>query len=82
MSHGPRASLTLRQTEVIQLLAGGWRHKEIADYLGISDNSVKKRAQAAFKKLGARTPPEAVYQFYCNGEKAKRTVPFRLGDIP
>jgi DNA-binding NarL/FixJ family response regulator len=60
--HHPAAetALTVRETEVLDLLAGGLRNKMIADRLGISEATVKTHLNAAFRKLGARNRREVV----------------------
>ncbi len=47
--------LTLREGEVLTLLAQGFTNKEIAETLVISTNTVKRHLQAIFDKLGVRT---------------------------
>ncbi len=43
--------LTIRETEVLKLLASGHRNKEIADKLFISEKTVKTHLNTIFKKL-------------------------------
>jgi DNA-binding NarL/FixJ family response regulator len=47
--------LTLREIEVLTLLAQGFTNKEIAETLVISTNTVKRHLQAIFDKLGVHT---------------------------
>jgi DNA-binding NarL/FixJ family response regulator len=47
--------LTLREVEVLTLLARGSTNKEIAESLVISANTVKRHLQAIFEKLGVHT---------------------------
>jgi DNA-binding NarL/FixJ family response regulator len=53
-------ALTLREIEVLAMLADGLGNKEIARQLGISDNTVKFHLSSIFGKLGATNRTEAV----------------------
>jgi two-component system nitrate/nitrite response regulator NarL len=53
-------SLTPRETEVLQLLAGGLPNKSIAAQLGISEHTAKFHVSAVLSKLGAASRTEAV----------------------
>jgi DNA-binding NarL/FixJ family response regulator len=53
-------TLTLREIEVLAMLAEGLGNKEIARQLDISDNTVKFHLSAIFGKLGATNRTEAV----------------------
>jgi len=52
--------LTERETEVLQLIAGGMSNKEIADSLGITINTVKGYIKNIYEKLGANRRVQAV----------------------
>jgi two-component system, NarL family, nitrate/nitrite response regulator NarL len=52
--------LTLRENEVLQLLAQGLTNKGIAHQLGITDHTVKFHVNAIMTKLGAQSRTEAV----------------------
>jgi DNA-binding NarL/FixJ family response regulator len=52
--------LTLREQEVLQLLAEGLPNKSIADRLRISDHTVKFHVNAIMSKLGAQSRTDAV----------------------
>jgi DNA-binding NarL/FixJ family response regulator len=52
---GALHDLTLREVEVLTLLAQGFTNKEIAETLVISTNTVKRHLQAIFDKLGVHT---------------------------
>lgn len=53
--------LTRRETEVLALLADGCsRRRQVAERMGISDETVKTHLGKAMAKLGARTPTHAV----------------------
>ena len=53
-------ALTAREQDVLALLADGYRNREIAERLGISEHTVKFHLAAIFGKLGASTRTEAV----------------------
>jgi len=44
--------LTIRQTEVLQLIAEGYATKQIADVLLVSEKSVQRHRQGLMDKLG------------------------------
>lgn len=52
--------LTPRESEVLQMLAGGLANKEIAAKLAISEHTVKFHVASILGKLGAATRTEAV----------------------
>jgi DNA-binding NarL/FixJ family response regulator len=56
----PPAPLTQREREVLQLLAEGLRHKEIATELYISPKTVATHIQRILTKLGVHSRAEAV----------------------
>jgi DNA-binding NarL/FixJ family response regulator len=56
----PFETLTLREIEVLAMLAEGLGNKEIARQLDISDNTVKFHLSSIFGKLGATSRTEAV----------------------
>ena len=49
------AKLTARQTEIVELLRQRLSNKEIADRLGISENTVKTLVKTIFQKLGVES---------------------------
>ncbi|MCX5538001.1 response regulator transcription factor [Paraburkholderia sp. CNPSo 3076] len=59
-SGGPFEALSLREIEVLAMLADGLGNKEIARQLDISDNTVKSHLSSIFGKLGATNRTEAV----------------------
>ena len=56
----PVESLTRREREVLQMLAGGLGNKEIAARLAISEHTVKFHVASILGKLGAGSRTEAV----------------------
>jgi len=56
----PFEALSLREIEVLTMLAEGHGNKEIARQLDISDNTVKFHLSSIFGKLGATNRTEAV----------------------
>jgi DNA-binding CsgD family transcriptional regulator len=54
------ASLTAREREVLALLASGLRDRQIANQLGVSENTVKTHARHLLAKLGASSRAHAV----------------------
>ncbi len=55
-------TLTPRESEVLQLLAGGLTNRRIAERLSISEHTVKFHVNAILGKLGAQTRGEAIAQ--------------------
>jgi DNA-binding NarL/FixJ family response regulator len=52
--------LTAREVEVLRLMAGGQRNKQLAAQLKISEHTAKFHVSSVLAKLGARTRTEAV----------------------
>lgn len=52
--------ITLREQEVLGLLAAGKSNKEIADKLGISPNTVKTQVASLYQKLEVQRRTQAV----------------------
>jgi PAS domain S-box-containing protein len=59
--------LTLREREVLTLLARGLSTQEIAEALFISMSTVRNHVQNIFDKLGVHSRPEAIAYAYQNG---------------
>jgi DNA-binding NarL/FixJ family response regulator len=59
-TYAPELRLTVREGEVMRLLALGLPNKAIALELGISEHTVKFHVGAMLSKLGARSRTEAV----------------------
>lgn len=55
--------LTLREEQVIHLIAAGKLYKEIADALDISIDTVKKHCKNSYRKLNARNGVEAAIKY-------------------
>ena len=60
-------NLSIREREVLTLLARGLSTKEIAEALSISMNTVRNHIQNIFIKLGVHSRPEAIAYAYQNG---------------
>jgi DNA-binding NarL/FixJ family response regulator len=58
--HFPKIALTLRETEVLELVAKGLGNKEIADQIGTASGTVKMHVQNILDKLGAADRTHAV----------------------
>lgn len=56
-------ALTQREREVIALIAGGARDREIADQLTVSESTVKKHVQRVLRKLHSRNRVEAAARY-------------------
>ena len=56
----PRSNLTMREREVLGLLAAGRRQAEIASQLFISEKTVATHIQHILRKIGAHSRAEAV----------------------
>ena len=56
---GQLASLTPREIEVLELVAGGCQNKEIAARLQLSENTVKLHIRNIISKLGVHNRTEA-----------------------
>jgi DNA-binding NarL/FixJ family response regulator len=64
---GPAASLTLRQREVLQLLAEGRSAKEVAASLSISTRTVEFHKYQMMETLGLHTNAELIHFAIKNG---------------
>ena len=53
-------SLTRREAQVLQLLAAGCRHVQVAERLGVSPHTVSSHAKNIYRKLGVRSAVAAV----------------------
>lgn len=57
---GAEIGLTPREVDVVSLVARGHTNLEIADALGLSQNSVKSYIRSAYRKMGATNRAQAV----------------------
>ncbi|HYK82738.1 MAG TPA: response regulator transcription factor [Gemmatimonadales bacterium] len=62
-AEGPTRDLTPREREVWALVAAGLTNPEIAQRLGLSDNTVKFHVQHLFSKLGVKNRTEAALKY-------------------
>ena len=53
-------ALTRREQEILELIAAGLSTREMAERLGVSENTVKSHASRLFDKLGVRRRTQAV----------------------
>lgn len=60
---GAEQALSVREREVLELLAKGLPYKEIADMLGINIETVRKHCHNLYEKLQVSTRTEAVVKF-------------------
>ena len=55
--------LTAREREILVLVMGGYRNREIAEILWITPATVRKHLENVFAKLGVHTRTAAVARF-------------------
>jgi DNA-binding NarL/FixJ family response regulator len=64
-SDGPAPiALTVREREILGLLAKGLAYKEIADRLSLSPHTIHNRLRGIYRKLQVKSGPEAVAKFF------------------
>jgi len=63
---GGSPGLSLRETEVLKLVAAGKANRDISLALGISERTVEKHLERVYKKLGVETRTAAVIFFFNN----------------
>jgi DNA-binding NarL/FixJ family response regulator len=68
-SKPPDEILSPREMEVLQLLARGFRNRDIAKALVISNSTTKVHVRHVFEKMGVRTRTEAVARLDLFGER-------------
>lgn len=54
------SGLSMREVEILTLVSGGLRNREIGDRLGLTEGTVKWYMQQIYDKLGVRRRPQAV----------------------
>ena len=57
---GTEACLSSRETQVLELVAGGHSNKQIAEYLEITDQTVKNHITSILRKLNVNDRTHAV----------------------
>jgi two-component system, NarL family, response regulator LiaR len=62
-THNEQALLSIREKEVLELLAKGLLYKEIADKLGVTHETVKKHLKNIYQKLHVQNKIEALNKF-------------------
>jgi DNA-binding NarL/FixJ family response regulator len=68
--NGGRPRLTLRELDVLRLVAGGLSNRDVATSLGVSEHTIRAHLREVMRKLRARSRIQAV------------TVALRLGLLP
>ncbi|MBX3746897.1 MAG: response regulator transcription factor [Verrucomicrobiae bacterium] len=63
----PDTYLTVREEEILKLIARGQRYKEIADGLGVSFDTVRTHVRNIFKKLHVNSKASAVRRYRALG---------------
>jgi LuxR family maltose regulon positive regulatory protein len=58
--YGLGGGLSQREVEILTLVSGGLRNREIGDRLGLTEGTVKWYMQQIYDKLGVRRRPQAV----------------------
>jgi LuxR family transcriptional regulator, maltose regulon positive regulatory protein len=58
--YGLGSGLSLREVEILTMVSGGLRNREICDRLGLTEGTVKWYMQQIYDKLGVRRRPQAV----------------------
>jgi DNA-binding NarL/FixJ family response regulator len=59
------AQLTRREREILQAISQGYRDREIAQGLHISEKTVQRHVQSILGKLGVQNRTEAAYLLHC-----------------
>ncbi|MBI4570360.1 MAG: response regulator transcription factor [Chloroflexi bacterium] len=81
---GSRFGLTVRELEVIRLIAEGRRNQEIAEVLTLSPRTVKRHLESIFGKMGVNDRTEAITRAVEEGlsppQPSSDETPFALED--
>ncbi len=65
--HTVETHLTMREDEILELLGKGLGNREMAEVLGIADETVKSHLKNVFRKLGVSDRAEAVREAIARG---------------
>jgi len=57
------ASLTERESEVVQYVVAGMSNRQLADQLGVSDRTIEVHRARGMKKMGAQSLPDLVRKY-------------------
>ncbi len=68
-------SLTAREAEVLDHVAGGYSSREIGNLLGVSYKTVEAHRAKIMKKMEADSVPDLIWQFLALGRKPAGTPP-------
>ncbi len=60
----PEALLTLRQEEILSLIARGRRYKEVAEELGVSLHTVRAHIRHIYERLEVHTKAQAIRRYF------------------
>jgi DNA-binding NarL/FixJ family response regulator len=71
---GPPPALSVRERQVLALMAAGLSNAEIADRLVLSESTVKSHVVSAFRRLGVHSRREAVAVVLGSSEALRRSV--------
>ncbi|MBA4322838.1 MAG: hypothetical protein C0408_08485, partial [Odoribacter sp.] len=63
---------TSREVEIMERLSKGWLNKEIADDLGLKDNTVRNHLQNIYHKLKVGNRTEAIIEYLKIRDKFKK----------
>jgi DNA-binding NarL/FixJ family response regulator len=67
-----QAALSPREHDILALLAEGYRNKEIASMLSVSDNTIRAHIASLYRKLQVSGRVEAALYYYGKGKKNGR----------
>ena len=67
--------LSPREQDILALLAEGYRNKEIASLLSVSENTIRAHVASLYRKLQVSGRVEAALYYYGKGKKAGRQPP-------
>lgn len=63
-------TLPPRQLQIMHLVCSGLANKQIADRLGISENTVKNHMKVILKKYKCQCRARAVFRFLCSEHRS------------